>query len=79
MQWFCRLLDYIQSIFVKGALANNYIIFLGWTGRQKDKPALLKAYDSCKVKDLEPYDCKDYFVRSYFSSWKSVPVISLNR
>lgn len=76
MQWFCRLMDSIQSVFVKGTLANHDIIFLGWTGRQKDKAVLC---DSCNVKNFEPYDQKDYFVRSYFSSWKSVPVISLVR
>lgn len=79
MQWFYRLLDCIQYVIVKGTLASCDIIFLGWTERQKDKPTLLEVYGSCKVKSLEPYDRKDYFVRSYFSSWKSVPVISLKR
>lgn len=79
MQWIYKLLDCIRYVIVKDALASCDIIFLGWTEQQKDKPALLEVYGSCKVKSLGPYDCKDYFVRSYFSSWKSVPVITLKR
>lgn len=41
-QSFYRLLDCIQYVIVKGTLANCDIIFLGWTGKQKDKPTLLK-------------------------------------
>lgn len=37
-----RLLDYIQHVTVKGTLASCDIIFLGWTGRQKDKSTLWK-------------------------------------
>lgn len=68
MQWICKLLNCIQCVIVKDTWASCDIIFLGWTGRQKDKPALLEVYGNCKVKSLGPCDCKDYFVRSYFSS-----------
>lgn len=44
VQWFYRLLDCIQYVVVKGTLASCDIIFLGWTGRQKDKPILLEVY-----------------------------------
>lgn len=37
-----RLLDCIQHVTVKGTLASRDIIFLGWTGRQKDKSTLWK-------------------------------------
>lgn len=44
VQWFYRLLDCIQYVVVKGTLASRDIVFLGWTGRQKDKPVLLEVY-----------------------------------
>lgn len=64
--WFYGLLDCIHCVGVKGTLASCDIIFLGWTGRQKDKLTLLEVNGSFQVKSLEPYDCKDYFVRLYF-------------